>query len=504
VLRRDGGRLYVALDYGHSGGGHGHPDRLNLLLADGDVRWFDDPGTGSYVDPSLHWYRSTLAHTAPLVDGRSQPAVDGRLLAFEDRGDAAWISAAAPLAADLRVRRSVVLVKDYLVDLLEWDAEGDTVHEVALPWHGVDLVNELDEPLARTPHPITRGETREDGFGFLSDSALVHASGGMQRVRGDFAGRELRGWVLAHPESTWWIARAPDVPTRSGLVPLLLVRRSAQSGRYLCVWSWRDAITSVESDGMSVRVELRDGASDQHSWDSAGWCIEHKPAHGNPERRDRVVLGGTRGPAQANPISQSPAAQEIPSDSHALPAKFVLHAPNYRRSEESWSEAGRPTATVMVATTQRDTLAINVDVSHVHRCFVAVDAENPLDNEPAAINGAGVQLYVVAGERKGGWLLVPRAGSRDVDVLAIEGWEKGLTVSAQWEATALGYALVAEVALPAGTTEAALDVIVNETAPGRERRRGQLVLSGAREEFVYLRGDRHDVARLLRFTIADA
>jgi hypothetical protein len=87
-------------------------------------------------------------------------------------------------------------------------------------------------------------------------------------------------------------------------------------------------------------------------------------------------------------------------------------------------------------------------------------------------------------------------------VLAIEGWEKGLAVSARWQPTALGYALVAEVALPPGTTEAALDVIVNETAPGRERRRGQLVLSGARGEFVYLRGDRHDVARLLRFTIA--
>ena len=58
----------MGLDYGRSGGGHGHPDRLNLLLSDGDVRWFDDPGTGSYVEESLHWYRSTLAHTAPLVD----------------------------------------------------------------------------------------------------------------------------------------------------------------------------------------------------------------------------------------------------------------------------------------------------------------------------------------------------------------------------------------------------------------------------------------------------
>ena len=156
-----------------------------------------------------------------------------------------------------------------------------------------------------------------------------------------------------------------------------------------------------------------------------------------------------RGTEEDTPISQSPTAQEIPSDSHALPATFVLGEPNYRRSEESWSEAGRPTATVTVATTRLDTLAVNVDVSHVHRCFVAVDAENPLDNEPAAINGAGVQLYVVAGERKGGWLLVPDPSSRNVTVHEIEGWQKGLSVSATWEPTESGYSLVAEVALEA-------------------------------------------------------
>jgi hypothetical protein len=495
VLRRNGGRVYVALDYGHSGGGHGHPDRLNLLLSDGDVRWFDDPGTGSYVDPSLHWYRSTLAHTAPLVDGRSQPDVDGRLSAFEDLRDAGWISADAPLADDLRVRRSVVLLENYLVDVLEWD--GDALHEVVLPWHGVDLVDERDNPLVRTRYPITGGETLEDGFEFLSNTSLVHAPNGVQRLHGHFAGRGLRGWVVAPPESTWWSARAPDVPTRSGLVPLLLVRTSAKSGRYVCVWTWRDTITSVKSDERSVRlnvrVELREGTCDRHSWDLDGWRIEREQVHGNTKR---VLLGGMRQPAEYTPVSQSPAAQEI---LHALPAKFVLDEPNYRRSEESWSEADRPTAVVTIDTTRRETLTINVDVSHIHRCFVPIDAENPLDNEPAAINGAGVQLYVVAGERKGGWLLVPRAGSSDVGVRAIEGWQKGLTVSTRWQATKLGYAIVAEVTLPKGTTEVALDVIVNETSPERERRRGQLVLSGARGEFVYLRGDRHDVARLLRF-----
>ena len=38
----------------------------------------------------------------------------------------------------------------------------------------------------------------------------------------------------------------------------------------------------------------------------------------------------------------------------------------------------------------------------------------------------------------------------------------------------------------------ALDLIVNEMPRGRERRRGQLVMSGGRGEFVYLRGDRHE------------
>ncbi|HEX6059430.1 MAG TPA: heparinase II/III family protein, partial [Gemmatimonadaceae bacterium] len=91
VLRRDRGRVYLALDYGHSGGGHGHPDRLGVLWAHGDARWLDDYGTGSYVERSLHWYRSTLAHNAPLIDGRSQARVDGRLVAFEERGGAGWV-----------------------------------------------------------------------------------------------------------------------------------------------------------------------------------------------------------------------------------------------------------------------------------------------------------------------------------------------------------------------------------------------------------------------------
>jgi hypothetical protein len=43
-------------------------------------------------------------------------------------------------------------------------------------------------------------------------------------------------------------------------------------------------------------------------------------------------------------------------------------------------------------------------------------------------------------------------------------------------------------------------VIVNDAGPGRARRRGQLVMSGAGGEFAYLRGDRHDPSRLIPFS----
>ena len=79
-----------------------------------------------------------------------------------------------------------------------------------------------------------------------------------------------------------------------------------------------------------------------------------------------------------------------------------------------------------------------------------------------------------------------------------------LSVSSEWHPTSDGYELSARVALPRDGGMAELDLLVNETAPGRARRRGQLVLSGAKGEFVYLRGDRHDRRRLLRFKLTDA
>jgi len=501
ILRREQGEVYAALDYGHSGGGHGHPDRLNVLLMDGATRWFDDPGTGSYVDPSLHWYRSTLAHTAPLVDGRSQPRVHGTLVAFEDQGKAGWVCADAELVPGLHLRRSLVVLEDYLVDLLQWD--GDADHEVALPLHGVDLVDERDRALARVAEAIAGGDAAEDGFAFLTHTCRVSV-GNAPFARAlavastpDGTTRSLRGWIRAERGTTWWSADAPGVPSNPVAVPMLLARHSGRRGGILSVWSWRDAVADVAVQGEQVIVNRRDGRRDVHSVVTGGWRIDLDGA-----ARESLVLGGLA--ARARAADREGRAAATPDRAPiALPAHLSLGARHYRRSEESWAEAGAPHADVALSVDEARVLTIAVTVEPSKRLFVPANAVNALDNEPAGINGDGVQLYLSAGALAGGWLLVPTVGSDRVAVREVEGWPRGLAVRASWRPTDAGYALQAQVTLPREATVVSLDLLVNETASGRARRRGQLVLSGADGEFVYLRGDRHDPGRLLRFTVTD-
>ena len=500
ILRRDGGRCYVALDYGRSGGGHGHPDRLNLLLSDGEVRWFDDPGTGSYVEDSLHWYRSTLAHTAPLLDGRTQPRVDGNLVAFEDRGAAGWMRASAELAPGCLVTRTVVVMEHYLVDRTEWDGQGE--HEVALPWHGVHVLGADDSPLAGERCVVRGADEREDGFRFLVDPVRLEPPGDPARL-GAYA-REpasrwtLAGWVFTSTPATWWSAVAPGPPGREPQ-PMTLVRSVARRGSITAVWSWRGRVRATALSAGAIRVVQADGREHLHVPHAHGWRIESSAAD---ERIVELEPGAAEAAARVGGTvyERAPVGAVRRLTPLALPARRSLGKAHYRRSEESWEEAGRPTATVALELSG-DQLLVVVDVPRAARRFVDVDAESPFDNDPAAVHGDGVQLYLEAGPVAAGWLLVPVAGSTAVGKRVAEGWSDALPVEASWHASAGGYLLTIAANVPSGVGDVGVDVIVNEIGSERMRRRGQLVLSGARDEFVYLRSDRHDRERLLRFTL---
>jgi hypothetical protein len=513
IFRRDAGRLWIALDYGHSGGGHGHPDRLNLLVADGATRWLDDMGTGTYVERALHWYRSTLAHQAPLVDGASQPRADGVLLGVDECGGASGIAAAARIGRDAAAARTVVVDGEYAVDRLVWSAS----HPVTLdlPYHVDGAARLVGEDGVATlgwlPTARIGAGGLEDGFDFLDEPEAARVRAGrvvrLATPRADGADAAL--WLLLDADAELWRARAPG-PPGTGTRRFHVVRATGSAGVLLAVLDPRGVIADARTgvDGALV-VTRRDGTVVEHLPPATadvdgGWEVRRHAA-GAVQRLALPVLLPVD--ARDEPRATSTAVAPPPPIvlEEGVERLVVLAAPHYRRSEESWEEAGRPTANVRLRT-DADALHVAIDVALGRApAFVPPGRENPLDNERPEINGDGVQLHLApadmaaAGELAS-WLLVP---DRDgpVRVLPTSPAAADIHLSARWEPTPSGYAMalaVPRTALGGGSAAPALlDVLVNEMPAGRERRRGQLVMSGARGGFVYLQGDRHAAARCI-------
>lgn len=512
VLRREAGQLYVALEGGHPGGGHGHPDRLALTLQDRDRRVLEDPGTGSYVEQTLHWYRSTLAHNAPLVNGRSQERVATELLAFEAHDTMGWMKARArDIAPGVAITRTVVLCDEHVVDVLAWESED--VVELSLPMHG-----EANATFERASQPMMWREATmrgagglEDGFDFLkrvecapwpsSDTVCLHRLD----VPPARAWVNVRGDELVEP--SLWRAVAPG-PPRCAPRRVHWVQARARAGTITTLWSLRGSVASVhfaapETLGAIV-VQRHDGTRVQHGpveHDATRWQVTH--ADGNATRT--LTLSGARSaPAHVN---MRPRSASAPSASPviSLPIVRELGAAHYRRSEQSWSEAGEPTATVAIG---RDSDGLHLEVQARTGPLVvpAAGTTNDLDNERADINADGLQLYLGRRDESGwlaAWLLVPERESGRLRITPLVPHTPPDALTGRWQPTVHGWRCELAVStrlLDALCDDAGvlrLDLLVNERPPERVRRRGQLLLSGSDGEFVYLRGDRHDPARAL-------
>lgn len=523
--RLDASEVYVALDYGHSGGGHGHPDRLNLWFVVGNERILEDVGTGSYVDPSLHWYRSTLAHNAPLLNGHSQPRVSGTLCVYSHERDRSWVEAEVELAPETVVRRTVMVMGAYFVDRVIWSAPAPV--QLDLPVH-------VDAQLAPSPSwragTLEGGAELEDGFGFIEHAeqggpvspAMVHAG-------------VARAWVHVDAPHEWWRCMAPG-PPGAGPRPFLLVRGRSASGAITTVWTWSEVVRHVDRHDTTWRVQLLD-ATHEHMPGEGWWRIEERG-----EGRARAVhLAGMR-PRTPAALATSPrVAREndrsrtvrqsgppivVPRLAHrpgvpgeltrwatssgdSAPWRTRLGPDHYRRTEASWREAGSPEALVAMAATGEE-LCVEVTVRVARPHFRAWREENPLDNEHPDVDSDGVQLYVRGdGSREDAthysWIVVPDPAADGVRVTPRRRDGPPASLAAQWRRVERGYQIlmiIPRATLPDRTT-GWIDVIVNEMGELRERRRGQLVLSGAHGEWAYLRGDRHDPDRYLPIRIAN-
>ena len=178
----------------------------------------------------------------------------------------------------------------------------------------------------------------------------------------------------------------------------------------------------------------------------------------------------------------------------------------YRRSEEPYPGPEDFAARVF-ANWDDEALYLAVAVSKQDVAFrPAVAPPLGLDNEPDEIHSDGVQVYLSESPETGdgdshwGYLVVPDPSGSAIRARVVsDAAGDAQDVRGAWRRTSEGYCVTLAVAWPEGLLthvggRVGFDLIVNETAPGRERRVGQLVWSGG-GGWVWLRGDRQEPER---------
>jgi hypothetical protein len=491
VLRS--GERYVSLECGPSGGGHGHPDRLALTLHADGVPWLADPGTGTYVSRDLAWYRSTLAHNAPRLDGASQPVGDAVCDAFDAPGEWAWA-----LGRYGELTRAVVAGPAYVLDVLELASRSE--HALELAWHfagsgdsGPDqgrwssaaledvFVSRVERfvPAASGPHRLAL----TDGVRTLK--AFLSFEGELMRAEGP-------GRAGAGKRETFYVARATG---RAARFVTVLVPAGDQA-----------IVRGVRAHGSVIEIETALG-TDRHTATAAGWDIV-------PAGRARVRLAGGRTPeppftplielnaptparAAALRVSEPPLLDgSLDGFDTSEPLRLELED-QYRRSEEPY-RGPEELSGVAYAGWDDNAFYLAVEVTKPELCFRPPDAPPlALDNEPDDIHSDGLQLYLYDPEGRAGvgFLVVPEARGSALRVRGA-GQAPGApaTVRGAWSRLEHGYRVTLAIAWPEWQRahvggQVRFDLLVNEMLPGRLRRAGQLVWSG-RDGWVWLRGDR--------------
>lgn len=489
VLRTAG--RYVGLECGGTGGGHGHPDRLNLVLHGEGVYWLRDAGTGSYVSRDLGWYRSTLAHNAPRLDGVSQRPGEAQVEGFDERNGWGWARGRfGP------VTRSVVAGPTYLVDVVE--LAGREEHVIELPFHFAG-----------------RGEVTTPGRWEDADPLEHEFVTRVARFRPDAAGPLVLALAADHRGLTAHFAFEGALLRAEGPEGVFwLLRAHGRNPRLTSVLHFGEPgdIRQVHTRGELVEIETAQG-TDRHRYGGREWEIAGPGGTVTlgaltvtPERFEPLLdLEPPSRPAGTALRVDAPPALDGTTDGFDMTEPLPLDLEDqYRRSDEAYP-GPEDFSAVCAANWDDEALYLAVRVSKPDVWLRPRDAAPLLlDNEPDDIHSDGLQIYIGRGDGETaaatGFLIVPDADGPELRVRRAGGTVGDpATVRGRWRRTEDGYVVTLAVAWPEDLVthvggRVGFDLIVNEMLPGRERRAGQLVWSGG-NGWVWLQGDRQDPAR---------
>jgi hypothetical protein len=254
---RDG--MYLALDYGPHGGGHGHPDKLGFSFYGLGDFLAHDPGCVAYGLP-IHgeWYRQTISHNTVVVNRRSQDECAGDLDFYVASPRLGVVSASADDAYyPTKFRRLAVLTHDML--LLVDDLADDRDNDYDWAFHGV---GEFASSLPFAARAEAPGD--KSGYQHIEDVTSA-ATGDTWQVDWTSPKRSMRLTMLGEP-GTEVIAGKGWGPSSLGKVPMVLARRHTKTTRYVAaVQPYRGdapqmALTSTElGNGLLVTATSATG-----------------------------------------------------------------------------------------------------------------------------------------------------------------------------------------------------------------------------------------------------
>lgn len=253
----------VTLNCGPHGGGHGHADKLSLVLYADGRQWIPDFGSCPYESrEKATWTSQTISHNTLVVDEISQLPTGGGTPgwpcdSYEQQvrahvetfrcDDVAKVAAASCNAVypGVNLRRTVVMVGDSVVDFYE--ASSDSVHQYDYALH-------IAGKLAESSTTLTAEE------GALSAKPGYQWITGVQR--GPQTGALTTMWTAER--ATLRISAAPDTGTEvivgngitnatDRLMPMLILRRRAAQTTFATVM--QPSVATVETPADAVPPE---------------------------------------------------------------------------------------------------------------------------------------------------------------------------------------------------------------------------------------------------------
>jgi hypothetical protein len=243
ILRRGGVEgPCVMVEYGEHGGGHGHPDKLQLILYGLGQILCPDLGTTGYGVP-LHreWYKTTPGHNTVTIGGKNQQRTTGKLLAFQsDEHSAATAVESTGAYPGWRLRRHLLLTDGFLVDV--FDVQGEKP----------DTVDWFLRAQGRASASLTLAgdgtKPEHATYGYLKDKQSASTEDAWQ-CRWQVPKGVLLLTMAASPDTQVTLAKAPG-PAGEDPWDTLRVRRQTADTRFVVVYQF----LPPGENGQPVRV----------------------------------------------------------------------------------------------------------------------------------------------------------------------------------------------------------------------------------------------------------